>query len=93
MSDSSAGRAVWDLKRSHITVLLSLLRGRKLLLADIKRALRSSDHYWVLSVMEYLKDLDLVREERIGRFRVYTLTAKGERLARELERLARMIRE
>ena len=84
---------VWSLKRPHVAVLLLLYREGEVLLADISDVLGSKSSYWVNTVINDLKEMGLIEERRIRRFRLFSLTEKGRGIAAQLRRISEMLRE
>ena len=84
---------MWVLKKPHIAVLLLLYEKGEVLLADICEVLGSKSSYWVNAIIDDLKGIGLIKERRIRRFRLFSLTEKGRGIAAQLRGISEMLRE
>jgi len=86
-------------RHSQIAVLVFLYKVGKATLSDIQRALTGgkyrAQYNWTLSVLNELKNLDLVYEDQILikekiKVRLFDLTEKGRRIARKLSEILQL---
>ena len=93
---ADAGRIAEELlregKERHMTVLLYLLHVRVALENDIRYALTGGRYavasHVAASILRELESMGLVAMERVGRYKVYRLTALGSEVAKELLKIA-----
>jgi len=77
---------ILELHKKQLTIILALDRHKNMFLSEIRKLIRSNYDY-TTSYLNDLKRRGLVEEYRIGRYRIYRITSKGEMFANAVKKI------
>jgi len=78
------------LSKKEMAILLMLDRHKFMLLSEIRKSIASNYYYAILYIDKLMKK-GLVKERRVGKYRIFYLTEKGEMYANAIKKYLELI--
>jgi len=78
------------LSKKEMAILLMLDRNKFMLLSEIRKSIASNYYYAILYIDKLMKR-DLIRERRVGKYRIFYLTEKGEMYVNAIKKYLELI--